>query len=132
MKIKYACRGIPKTKVRGDVCIISCKRLWALSIKSWRQGQKSNERHHLSGLSGILRTILEGGPFYPVQLVGPKCPFPAFDKILSPVPLSCILLTKTIIIRTVAWVGSVQLECTFPSGTWNFQNFTREFLLNLW
>ena len=34
MKIKYACRGIPKTKVRGDVCSISCQRLWALSIKS--------------------------------------------------------------------------------------------------
>ena len=34
---------------------------------------------------------------YPVLLVGPKCPFPAFDKILSPVPLSCILLTSTIL-----------------------------------
>lgn len=33
---KICVSGIPKTKVRGDVCSISCKRLWALSIKSWR------------------------------------------------------------------------------------------------
>ena len=55
-----------------------------------------------------------------------------WTEMSSSIPLSCILLTKTIIIRTVAWVGSVQLECAFPLGTWNFQNFTLEFLLNLW
>ena len=31
-------------------------------------------------------------------------------KLLSPIPLFCILLTKTITKRAVAWVGSVQLE----------------------
>ena len=32
-------------------------------------------------------------------------------KLLSPVPLFCILLTRTITKRVVAWVGSVQPEC---------------------
>ena len=34
-------------------------------------------------------------------------------KLLSPVPLFCILLTRTIK-RAVDWVGSVQPECTVP------------------
>ena len=38
-------------------------------------------------------------------------------KLLSPVPLFCILLTRTITKRAVAWVGSVQPECTGPLGT---------------
>ena len=33
-------------------------------------------------------------------------------KLLSPVQLSCILLTRTITKCAVVWVGSVQLECT--------------------
>ena len=51
-------------------------------------------------------------------------------KLLSPVPLFCILLTRTITKRAEAWVGSVQPECTVPLGTWNFRNFKPEFLLN--
>ena len=41
-------------------------------------------------------------------------------KLLSPVPLFCILLTRTITKRAVAWVGSVQPECIVP--LWNFRN----------
>ena len=51
-------------------------------------------------------------------------------KLLSPVPLFCILLTRTITKRAVDWVGSVQPECTVPLGTWNFRNFRWEFFLN--
>ena len=51
-------------------------------------------------------------------------------KLLSPVPLFCILLTRIITKRTVAWFGSVQPECIIPLGTWNFRNFKPEFLLN--
>ena len=51
-------------------------------------------------------------------------------KLLSPVTFFCFLLTRTITKCVVAWVGSVQPECTIPLGTWNFQNFTLEFLLN--
>ena len=51
-------------------------------------------------------------------------------KLLSPVPLLCILLTRTISKRAVAWVGCVQPEFTFPFGTWNIRNFKAEFLLN--
>ena len=48
-------------------------------------------------------------------------------KLLSPVPLLRILLTRTITKRAVAWVGSEQPECTVPLNTWNFKT---EFLLN--
>ena len=51
-------------------------------------------------------------------------------KLLSPVPLICIPLTRTITKRPVAWVGSGQPECAFSLGTWNFWNFKPEFLLN--
>ena len=51
-------------------------------------------------------------------------------KLLSPVPLICILLTRTITKRPVAWVGSVQLEYAVPLGKWYFRNFKPEFLLN--
>ena len=51
-------------------------------------------------------------------------------KLLSPVSLFRILLTRTITKRAVAWVGSEQPECTVPLNTWNFRNFKTEFLLN--
>lgn len=59
------------------------------------------------------------------------CPFP-FDNFLwlSLVPLFGILLTRTITKCAVAWVWSVQPECTVPLGTWNFWNFKLDFLLN--
>ena len=44
-------------------------------------------------------------------------------KLLSPVPLFCILLTRTITKPAVAWIGSVQQECTVSLGTWNFRKF---------
>ena len=52
-----------------------------------------------------------------------------WTKLLSPVPLFCILLTRTIIRRAVAWVGSVQPESTVPLGTWNFRNSNRSFFV---
>ena len=51
-------------------------------------------------------------------------------NLLSSVPLFCILLTRTITKHAVAWVGSVQPECTIPLGTWNFRNFKPEHELN--
>ena len=51
-------------------------------------------------------------------------------KLLSPVPLFRILLTRTITKCAVAWVGSEQPECTVPLNTWNFRDFKTEFLLN--
>ena len=36
-----------------------------------------------------------------------------WTKLLSPVPLFCSLLARIISKRAVAWVGSVQPECTF-------------------
>ena len=48
-------------------------------------------------------------------------------KVLSPALLFCfLLLERTITKHAVAWVGSVQLECTLPLGTWNFRNFLPE------
>ena len=43
-------------------------------------------------------------------------------KLLFPVPLFCILLTRTMTKRSVTWIGSVQPECTVPLGTWDFRN----------
>ena len=51
-------------------------------------------------------------------------------KLFSPVPLFCILLTRTITKRAQDWIGSLQPECTVPLGTWNFRKFKPEFLLN--
>ena len=53
------------------------------------------------------------------------------SKLLSPVPLFCVLLSRTITKRAVAWVVSLQPECTVPLGMWNrFRNFEPGFLLN--
>ena len=46
------------------------------------------------------------------------------------VPLFCILLSRTITKRAVAWVGTVQPECTVPLSTRSFRNFKPGFLLN--
>ena len=51
-------------------------------------------------------------------------------KLLSPEPLFCILLTRTISTHATTWVGSVQPEWTIPLSMRNFRNFTTEFLLN--
>ena len=51
-------------------------------------------------------------------------------KLLSPVSIFCLLLTRTITERAAAWVGSVQAKWIVPLGAWNFWNFKQEFLLN--
>ena len=49
-------------------------------------------------------------------------------KLLFPVLLFCILRTRIITKRVVAWVGSVQPECTVLLGKRNFRNLKQEFL----
>ena len=44
-------------------------------------------------------------------------------KLLYPVPLFCILLTRTITKRDVVWFGAVQPKFTVPLGTWNVRTF---------
>ena len=67
----------------------------------------------------------------PLISVGPtESPF-HLTKLLSPVPLFCILLAAgTISKHPVAWNGSVKPEWTVPLGTWNFWIFKPKFLLN--
>ena len=85
------------------------------------------------GPTGIFGTTFEGGSLWPVhsfQSVRPKSPF-HLTKLLSPVPLFCILLAAgTISKHAVAWNGSVKPEWTVPLVTWNFRNFKPKFLLN--
>ena len=49
--------------------------------------------------------------------------------LMCPEPLFCSLLTRTITKRAVAWVGSLQPECTVPMSTWNFRNFKPEYFV---
>ena len=69
------------------------------------------------GPTEIFGTSFEGDPLWPVwsfRSVGRSdrnVPF-HLTKLLFPLPLSCILLTRTRTKRAVTWVGSVQLECT--------------------
>ena len=85
------------------------------------------------GPTGIFGTSFEGSPLWPVWVfrsVGLKCPF-SFDKIV--VPSTALLYPaykRTITTGAVAWVGSMQPECTITLGTWNFRNFKPKFLLN--
>ena len=85
------------------------------------------------GPTGIFGTSFEGGPLWPVWVfrsVGLKSPF-SFDKIV--VPSTALLYPaykRTITTGAVAWVGSMQPECTITLGTWNFRNFKPKFLLN--
>ena len=80
----------------------------------------------------IFGTSFEGGPLWPVwsfRSVRRIFPF-HLTKLLSPVPLFCILLMRTITKCAVAWVRPVQPDCAVPLGIWNFQNFKQEVLLN--
>ena len=67
---------------------------------------------------GILGTTFEG-PLLPAWSFRRSDRNVSFNltKLVSPAPLFCILLTRTITKRAVAWVGSVQPECTVPLGT---------------
>ena len=80
---------------------------------------------------GILVTTFEG-PLLPAWSFRRSDRNVSFNltKLVTPAPLFCILLTRTITKRAVAWVGSVQSECTVPMSTWNLRNFKAEFLLN--
>ena len=52
-------------------------------------------------------------------------------QMLSQLALFCILLTRTITKRGVAWIGFLQPElCTVSLGTWNIRNFKPQFLVN--
>ena len=83
------------------------------------------------GPTRIFRTSFEGGPIWLVWSFWPDRNVPFHStKLLSRVLLFYVLLTRTITKCAVAWVGSVQTECTMPLGTWNFQSFKLEFLLN--
>ena len=62
------------------------------------------DRHSHFGQSDLI------GPFH-------------LTKLLSPAPLFCIVLARTIINCAVAWLGSVQPECTVPLGMWTFRTF---------
>ena len=48
-------------------------------------------------------------------------------KLLSPVSIFCLLLTRTITERAAAWVGSVQAKWTVPLSAWNYWNFKQQF-----
>ena len=48
---------------------------------------------------------------------------PFRGKLLFPVPLFCILLTRTITKREMVWFAAVQPKCTVPLGTWNVRTF---------
>ena len=74
------------------------------------------------GPTGVFGTPFERGPQR--WSIGSKCPYP-FDKIVAP-RAALLQITK----RAVAWVGSVQPDCTVPLGTWNFRNFKPDFFLN--
>ena len=80
------------------------------------------------------QTILvrfEGGTLWTVLLVWPKWQFP-FDIIVVTSTAHLYPAYKYLPKHTVAWVRSVQLECTsVPLGCVEFfQNFKQEFLLN--
>ena len=52
-------------------------------------------------------------------------------KLLFPLQLICmILFASTITKSAMAWVGSVQPECTVPLGTWNSRGFKPQFFSN--
>ena len=83
------------------------------------------------GPTRIFGTSFEGGPLWLVWSFWPDRNVPFHStKLLFPVALFYILLTRTITKCAVAWVGSVQTECTMPLGMWNVQSFKLEFLLN--
>ena len=76
--------------------------------------------------------IFDGGTLRPVRsfrLVAPKFPFP-FDKIVVAVSLFCIPPSSIITKRAVAWIGSIQPECSVPIIMQKIQNLKPEFLLN--
>ena len=98
--------------------------------KIWEISVRNQIRFSTTGLFG---TTFEGGPLWPVHSfwsVRPKCPF-LFDKLLFPVLLFCILLTRTIPRCAVAWV-LVSVSGTYHFiGQVEFPKFqTGKFLLN--
>ena len=72
------------------------------------------------------KTVLGRLPFNPVPEISvgtSNWNRPFRWKLLYPVPLFCILLTRTITKREVVWFGAVQPKCTRPLATWNVRTF---------
>ena len=83
------------------------------------------------------RTISEYGPALKVVHFDQSCYLGWLDRnalsiwqnFCSQYRSFVFLLSRTITKRAVAWVGSVQPECTVPSGMWNFRNFKTGFFV---
>ena len=72
------------------------------------------------------KTVLGRLPFNPVPEISvgtSNWNRPFRWKLLYPVPLFCILLTRTITKREVVWFGTVQPKGTVPLATWNVRTF---------
>ena len=91
---------------------------WTISV--WSNWNIRDQLWRWSTLTGLVISVGRSDWNVPFHLT----------NLLSPVPLFCILLTRTITKHAVAWVGSVQPECTISLGTWNFRNFKPEHELN--
>ena len=78
------------------------------SQKQWKQTQRQRCRAQSTLTSPEIRNV-------PLHVT----------TFLSSVPVFSVLQTK----REVAWVGSVQPECTIPLGTGIFRNFKPDFSL---
>ena len=97
--------------------------------KFWLESKQN--RPSWFGLVRIFDNTFEGGTLWTVLLVWPKWQFP-FDIIVVTSTAHLYPAYKYPPKHTVAWVRSVQLECTsVPLGCVEFfQNFKQEFLLN--
>ena len=82
--------------------------------------------HRLSTRNRILPPLVLHRPFSTVECSLGYKPYLLFSFRV----LFWVCCEATIPKRAVAWVGSVQLECTVPLSTWSFPNFKPEFLLN--
>ena len=72
------------------------------------------------------KTVLGLLPFNPVPKISVDTSNwnrPFRWKLLYPVPLFCILLTRTKTKREVVCFGAVQSKCTVPLGMWNVPTF---------
>ena len=86
-----------------------------------------NENNNNNNQSTVqTKTVLGLLPFNPVREISvgtSNWNRPFRWKLLYPVPLFCILLTRTITKREVVWFGAVQPKCTVPLGKWNVRTF---------
>ena len=111
MKNSINAKDVSKVWVQGHLFIQP--KFW----KFWLEG-KSN-RTFWFGLARIFDNTFEGGPLWTILLVWLKWPF-QFEIIVVPATTHLNPAYKYLPKHTVAWVRSVQLECTLPLGVWNF------------